>query len=287
MKKVFVGLCLLILAQSCVIDPDPIDVEIGQADPELVINSYWLPPSVFAIVLTQSFSALELGGDTLSENEIDFIDNLIVDPAEVILRFDDKEVELTKVLPGTFGSVEVELEPYVEYELEVTDLSTDDRLTAMTTVLPQIPIGDISYDFFELGDSSESIVRLKYVINDPPDEDNYYLLGQVLNSDLQIGGLSDLVMSNSNYQIISDKEFPDETVIEYEFNTTFVRGDTLTASLSNITEQYYDYLIAYKRLGNIFSGFLSEPVRSLPSNVEGGLGYFNLALPDYKEVILE
>lgn len=286
MKKVSIIVCLFLFMQACVINPAPIDVEIGQIEPEMVINSYTVPPSIFALVLTRSFSALAVG-DTLTENDGSFLTNLIVDPAEVIIRYNEKEVELTKLLSGAYGSVDVQLEPYVEYELQVTDLLNEDIMTAKTTVLPKVDLVDITYEDFAISDSLGSLVRLKYIINDPPDEDNFYLLGQVRLSESQLGSITDLIMTNSNYQIISDKEFPGQAPIEHSFNTSFMKGDTMVASLTNITEQYYDYLIAYKRIGNIFSGFLSEPVRSLPSNIEGGLGYFNLATPTYRQVILE
>jgi hypothetical protein len=57
-------------------------------------------------------------------------------------------------------------------------------------------------------------------------------------------------------------------------------------ALSNIPKGYYEYLAAYKRSGNLLSQLTGEPV-NLPTNVQGGYGYFALTKPSIKTVILQ
>ena len=290
MRNIYLGIAIILLGYSCVVNPDPIDVEIEDGPTEMVLNVVNFPPSIVAVSLSKSFSALLLDEDTIGTESIDLIENLIIDPAEVSIFYDGRAVELTKLIPGFYGSVDVELIPYMDYEFTAIDLTTDRTMRAETTVLPQVLIEDILFEENMNEDSLFLGNKLTYEINDPPDEDNYYLLSQSLlsQSQTEITGIGDLLNSDSDFQLLRDQELLGQTgQLTYDFTVNYAKGDTIIANLSNITEEYYNYLIAYRRLGNILTGLLSEPIRTLPSNVEGGLGYFNLALPDSKQVILE
>jgi len=63
-------------------------------------------------------------------------------------------------------------------------------------------------------------------------------------------------------------------------------GDSVAVSLSNISEEYYEFMKL--RIDNRFSlvEFVSEPV-NYPSNVAGGKGYFNLYIPDVRFFVFE
>lgn len=291
MRNIYLGLFILLFSQSCVINPEPIDVEIEDGPQEIVLNMVNFQPSIIAVSLTKSFSALLIDTDSIGDESIELLENLIVDPAEVIVSYDGRDVELTRLIPGFYGSVGVELIPNMDYRLTAIDLTIDKMMKAETTVLPQVTIEDILFEEIMSVDSLFIGNKLTYVINDPPDEDNYYLLSQsqFSEAETEITGIGDIFNSDSDFQLLRDQELFGQTgqQLSYEFNTSYNKGDTINVSLSNITEEYYDYLVAYRRLGNILTGLLSEPIRSLPSNVEGGLGYFNLELPDSRTVVLE
>ena len=70
------------------------------------------------------------------------------------------------------------------------------------------------------------------------------------------------------------------------FPRDYQPGDTIAVSLSNIHEDYYEFMKL--RIDNRFSivEFVSEPV-NYPSNVIGGKGYFNLYVPDVRFFVFD
>jgi hypothetical protein len=89
-------------------------------------------------------------------------------------------------------------------------------------------------------------------------------------------------------RLIDDTEFDGGQYAETfrVFPRDYEPGDTIAVSLSNISQDYYDFM--EKRIDNRFSfiEYLSEPV-NYPSNVVGGKGYFNLYVPDIRIFVFE
>jgi Domain of unknown function (DUF4249) len=81
----------------------------------------------------------------------------------------------------------------------------------------------------------------------------------------------------------------DGKVMQEEFKVLFrkfSKGDTVAVFLSNISEEYYAFLKARNDRRYNLSAFASEPL-NFNSNVKGGLGYFNLHVPDARIFVLE
>ena len=55
--------------------------------------------------------------------------------------------------------------------------------------------------------------------------------------------------------------------------------DSLVMTLSNINEDYFNFLSLRKRSQNLFTEIVNEPI-NYPTNVENGLGFFNTHFPD-------
>lgn len=64
-----------------------------------------------------------------------------------------------------------------------------------------------------------------------------------------------------------------------------IHGEIMTVSLTRtlgalqFSESYYQFLQVRENSGNFLTEITKEPL-SLPSNVEGGLGFFNTHFPD-------
>jgi hypothetical protein len=65
----------------------------------------------------------------------------------------------------------------------------------------------------------------------------------------------------------------------------FVPGDTLVIFLSNISEEYYKFIQLRLDSRFNFAEFLGEPA-NYPTNIKGGLGFFNLYIPHVEILIL-
>jgi hypothetical protein len=88
--------------------------------------------------------------------------------------------------------------------------------------------------------------------------------------------------------LIADDEFNGTSHSERfrVFPRDYQPGDTIAVSLSNISEEYFDFMKL--RIDNRYSfiELVSEPV-NYPSNVVGGKGYFNLYVPDVRFFVLD
>jgi Domain of unknown function (DUF4249) len=121
--------------------------------------------------------------------------------------------------------------------------------------------------------------------------ENYYLVTYSNISDLR-GGLSNISdnlfkFNDAKFHVFTDQNNGDGNEIEFKPNLALsAPGDTLVVGLSNITKDYYNFLSAYKRSGNLLSQITAEPI-SLPSNVQGGYGFFAMIKPNLKLVVIK
>ena len=125
-RMAFIALPLLLLFSSCV--PEPIDIQITPPEPEIVVASQILPDRVMLVALTRSFSALEIDAeyDTVSD---DFLNDLLVDSAEVMVSFAGRTERLFNLGNGIYGSLNTLQFPNETYTLSVFDSATSKRAT--------------------------------------------------------------------------------------------------------------------------------------------------------------
>ena len=284
MRKIltYVTCCLVLI--GC--EPEPLSIEIPQAETKLVVYTQNLPNQALIVSLSKSFSALVLPNDENSDSTITdslnavFINQFLVDSAIVTVIGPDYNDTLIKATSGFYIAPFFPFTPGNSYRLEAFDQSTGLSITSTTKTLP---IANFESFAAEKGDGKDSnIITLNYKIQDLPG-DNYYLVNIYTDSIPQSDflGLNDENTGRS--YIFTDREYPANEIIrenKFEYDQA---TDTIVATLTNISRDYYDFLLARNRAGN---SFLSEPV-SYPSNVNGGYGYFNLHFPSARIVELK
>ncbi len=289
MKNTIILFFACSILSSCVINPEPIDVIIPEAKPELVVSSFSVPPAIFAIAFTNTFSAISGITDTVNFQDKSLLNNVLIDSAEVYIDYKGKSKRLQKLLPGIYGSLDIELIENEVYSLKAIDLKTKREINATTKLMPKVQFDSLKSVLYQIDDTT-STHSFKYTFFDKPGTENYYLVTVSKPSFSILSGLEKTLsnLSNVNYQIYSDKLTGDGEKISFspEF-TNFKANDTLLLNLSQITKSHFDYLTAYKKSGSIFNSFLSEPVRSLPTNVVGGFGFFGITFKDPRVLILE
>ncbi|MDX1908070.1 MAG: DUF4249 domain-containing protein [Bacteroidia bacterium] len=275
---------------SCV--PEPVLIEIPQAESRLVVASQLLPGNFLLVNVSRSIGALEYSQqqtDTLSD---DILSRLLLDSALVVLTWPGGSDTLIELGAGTWISLATQLEVGVTYDLTVVDSLTGQTVRASASPLPIVPWDSVAYryvyDTIQFGGSFsvDTSVALHIQFTDPA-ADNYYLIN---NYRVRIPDSSALgqVVGTDNQQVtfLSDQLFKSPVYRDTLIYPGFGPGDTLAVTLSNISQLYYDFLTVRQRSGtNILSILLKEPV-SYPSNVEGGYGIFALQLPDVRVLIL-
>ncbi len=264
--------------------PTPLDIEIPEKDPEIVVFSQVIPNTLMSVILTRSISSLEFSeenGDTITNS---ILDNLLVDDAQVSITFDGQTESLIEVANGFYLST-FPL-PEVSTELTLNIESDGKKLNSTSLLLPQISFEEIIPSIERT--EKDTLVSIDYTIQDFP-EDNWYMInfytqgqssldstGLDLNSFFQRG-----TNVNTKTVVVSDKIFEGaryEGTIELpEISQT----DSLVVTISNINEDYFDYLSLRNTSSNFFTELTKEPI-NYPTNIENGLGFFNTHFPDVK-----
>ena len=276
MRKILTYITCCFILAGC--KPEPLAIEIPQAETKLVVYTQALPDRALIVSLSKSFAALVLpnneSNDTTKNDSINaaFINQFLVDSAIVTVIGPDYNDTLIKASTGFYIAPFFPFTPGNSYKLEAYDQSTGLSITSSTKTLPIA-----NFENFEakkgVGDNS-SIITINYKVQDLPG-DNYYLVNIYTDSIPQSDFLGLNGQSEERSYIFTDREYPENEIIrenKFEYDQA---TDTIVATLTNISRDYYDFLLGRNRSGN---SFLSEPV-SFPSNVNGGYGYFNLHFP--------
>lgn len=265
---------------SCL--PDPLEVEsLPRARPQIVVSSQMIPDQAVLVFLTRTFGALEASEDSDPEQLLNFIS---VDDAMVVLEGPLRRDTLTWLGNGVYGSSYIPLQEGEKYTLQIKSTELGEA-TATTAVKNRVNFSKIDAELFYNG-FDDTLAQITYSFNDAAQEENWYMINvqEVEQEDV----VDNLLNPRAFTILIADADFNGEAYGEQfrVFPRDYEPGDTIAVSLSNISEEYYEFMKL--RLDNRFSfvEFVSEPV-DYPSNVVGGKGYFNLYVPDVEFFVFD
>ncbi len=282
---VLVGMVAL---ESCVLNPDPLDIDIPVPEQYPVVSSFLFPPQEVAVTLTRTFSAL-LGEDSVDLQNDDIARLVFIDSAEVTMTYGNRTVTLEGIAPGVYASFEVEQIYNERYTLRAKDLRTGKSITAETVLMPQVNLDTVYPVLTYLPNLNDTLASFEYTFTDVPGAENYYLatytnIRELLNqASNPVSGLFNF--NQTFFHVFTDQNNGDGKPITYKPDFAGVYGDTIVVALSSIPKEYYEFLSAYKKSGNLFSQLVGEPI-NLPTNVRGGYEYFAMIRPKPKAVIL-
>ncbi len=281
MNKIILILFFIVSLISC--RPEPIEVELNEYEPEIVVASQVVPDYIMMVGLTRSFTVLSNAGYEGEGDSAMFAD-LLIDSALVTVESVSGIDTLYMISPGLFASVNELENPGGVYHLKVVDYDLNETATATSIMQKNVPLDTVIPSLHvEEGDTSVDIdLSFKDLVN----ETNFYVLS-VYSRNTNKGGLDvnsffDNGSNNIEYQELIEDKNKDGEVFERSFNLESVTTkDSLLVLLSNISEGYYNFLESRERSGNILSEITNEPV-NYPSNVNNGLGYFNTHYPSIR-----
>ena len=130
-------------------------------------------------------------------------------------------------------------------------------------------------------DYSSSFLRFKIKIDDPEDEDNYYMIS-FIGQDYPISFYSkEQVIENGNdgfmnYAIISDKIINGQSrtlLFDLEYYNFMEEVNTVDIYVNSISKEMYLYYLQLGKYSQSGSSFMAEPVM-VYSNITNGLGIF-------------
>jgi hypothetical protein len=265
---------------SCL--PDPLEVDsMPKANAEIVVSTQIVPDESLIVLLTRTFGALEASDDSDPQELLEFIS---VNDALVILEGPQGRDTLPLLRNGVYGGSFIPLEEGEKYNLYINSAEFGE-ISAATEVKRTVDFSKIDAELFYNG-FGDSLAQITYTFNDAPEEKNWYMINvqEVEREDL----VENLLNPRAFTILLADDEFNGQAYGEKfrVFPRDYEPGDTIAVSLSNISEEYYQFMKL--RIDNRFTfvEFVSEPV-DYPSNVVGGKGYLNLYVPDVELFVFE
>lgn len=261
--------------------PDPLEVKnIPKVKPEIVVSSQIIPDQGLLVLLTRTIGALDASNESDPE---ELIAQIAVTDAEVVLEGAAGTFILDSLGDGLYGGISIPFVAGEQYTLKVKSELLGE-VEATTTVLPQITFESVEASLY-YNNFDDTLAEVRYSLNDPANA-NYYMINvqEVEREDF----VENLINPRAFTTLVDDKSFNGGTFQETfrVFPRDYQPGDTIAVSLSNISDEYYEFIRL--RLDNRFSfvEFLGEPT-NYPTNVIGGRGFFNLYLPDVRVFVLE
>lgn len=276
-KSISYFLLLIVTLGSCV--PEPLPLEIDQLEEKPVIWSQVIGENGAILYFGRTFSALEFS-DTEDTASADFLNELLVQNAEIILRGAGDVDTLFPLTNGLFLTLNATLIPGETYTITARDLDKGLSTSASAVMMPQVAIDTVT---FQSIDTNTYNLRVRFT---DPSGPNWYAIHfySSYNDPLEIqdplestGVVRTVILSDIEYNTAS---------IDLNQELDFLESDTVYVSLNNIDEGFYNYLQQRSRGGNLFSQAISEPI-TYPTNVLDGYGIFSLYRPSVKTVILE
>ncbi len=267
--------------------PESLSIDLEQEPVKMVVSSQIVPNSVMVVAISKSISALEYSenyADANSGNNL--LDKILVKNAKVSVSYNGVTDYLSPIIgvPGIYTSTSTPQYTNVEYTLNVYNPETGNSVTSKATMLDIVPFNSVSAK--RLTGMNSGDITLNISFTDPPNELNWYMIN--IYTDQSGSQVENFFINDSESQetfLLSDIDF-----VSSQVNSSHVFSywgyDTLVTSISNISQEYYDYLLARKRGGSIFSTIVKEPI-NYPSNIEGGYGFFTTHFPDIKIVVVE
>jgi hypothetical protein len=278
-----VVLCLLTAALSgCLPDPLPVD-DIQALKPRIVVSTQIVPDQSLVVLLTRSFGALDANND--SDIEV-LLEQIAINDATVILEGNGLTDTLTFVETGVYATTFVDWEPGATYSLSVISPSMG-TVTSTARVEPPVIMESVQGKIYDTG--FDTLAQIDYAYEDLP-HTNYYMVNVQHVTTAETPEAEDFLNPDVFTHLVESGSEADGALVldsfRVFFRRDFIPGDTVTVQMANISEAYYDFLQLRKDNRFNFSDVLGEPI-NYPTNIEGGLGWFTLHLPDVRIIILE
>tara|TARA_B100000795_G_scaffold263279_1_gene242191 strand:+ start:882 stop:1757 length:876 start_codon:yes stop_codon:yes gene_type:complete len=281
LTPIFAAVSTLLFLTKC--QPEPLDITLPQYEPEIVVASQVIPDEIMFIGLTRSFTVLSSDGSNGSGDSSTFL-GILVDSALVTIEYSGLKDTLFKIAPGLFASLTTLDNPGTNYTLNVKDYLLNKTVYANSEMLTKIKFDSI----FPIINTSEidTTVSIHVEFTDNTNEQNHYMINVYSREIINLGLDLNSFFNNGENKIRSTVLFDDKDLIgdKYSFDIKIDNieiSDSIAISLSSISQDYYEFLKKREKSGNIFTEITNEPI-NYPSNIKGGLGFFNTHSPDIK-----
>lgn len=271
--KLYTLLIVGLMFASC--RPKPIDIQVDSAPSKMVVFSHAVPGNYMIIGLSKSFSLL----DGITEDQYN---TLLLSGATVQVTSGATTYNFTEISPGFYAS----LTPVQQTNesLHLTATHGDETVTATTNFTSLIPFSNVQPIVDKT--PTDTTVHIQMDFTDELNVDNWYMINVYKKNDAnnsQIDGVNFFANGSNLLEetiLLSDKEF-DGNYSEKKTFSGLHHEDSVVVTLSNISQEYFNYLSLRSDGGNVFNSLNLEPL-NYPTNINNGYGFFNAHYPDVR-----
>ncbi|MCP4438849.1 MAG: DUF4249 domain-containing protein [Aureispira sp.] len=284
------------LVLSCDSFERDIDIELPEIEKELVVECYLQPGQPYRVILTETKSyfenlqacpfvqgatvVIEHNGvrDTLTEASIylpgSCDDSTLSIPINypILLNTRFANYGSTKICPKDYNS---------DFKLEIHDHINNRVATAVTRILPPVPLTEIKTEFDEAGEEAYALVSAQ----DDGSQVNFYRL-MLHEGELADNSTFPPTANNPEFDaVIDDARFFNGKLVALGTSYKFSEGDTLIATIYHIDKTYHDYLETARDAQSNNGNPFGQPGTIL-TNIDGGQGVFTSLSYDRDTVIV-
>lgn len=279
-NRIIWGLALFSMFSACGNLEKEILVDLPDYEDQVVLECYLEPGKPFRLLLTKSASYF---APFPTQND-QFLENILEQDADVIIRHDGEEVVLSNQLffdPESgkiynyFSSTIVPEHFGQDFDLEIA-LQSGQTISARTQILPVVPIDSIVILFDE---EKDTLARAETYLTDDPDMANFYRRSLHLGS-LETEPEQDFVTDDA---VFDTEKFFFGTALDY------TEGDTLIFTIYHIDQTYFQFWRSVQQAilsnGNPFGQ--PSPIISSLDGTANAIGIFTGLSYDRVTTIIE
>jgi hypothetical protein len=280
--NIFLFLLLVIVVVSCT--PQPLDIDIPEAPSKPVMASQFIydsnsNQSVFTITLTRTLSVTKDRAPVIDSNGINVDENLFIQGAKVTLQTTGGTYELNEAELGVYIAINVGFQPGEVCKIEAKDAEGNTIVESKTIAMPVKVFSSVGIV------KREDKHILEYTLEDNPSTSNWYVVNYFTREQKDsVGRYNDpkfiarqLTEQKLDFELYTDADFVNG-IVKASKKLPPTDLDTMAVAVSEITKGYFDFLTVQKRYGKLINQLRGEAL-SFPTNVSGGLGYFNINQP--------
>lgn len=273
--KTIIAFMLLLVMMACG------NAEIEDVPDCLVVEGYIDAGGFPIVILTRSIHVTE------ERKSMDSLANYVERWARVAVDDGERTVVLTGMLnetyypPYIYTTGNMRGEEGKQYKLTV-DLDHE-HVEAVTTIPQRVQI-DSTYAV----QVSDTLYSIHALVRNEPDEDNYYMTFAYKSTDRPsfLPSALGVQYSNAGDALVDVPVNYGRRNIDRNRPMYYHDGDSVMIKVARINKDGYDFWRAYEDMNSLSSNPLMPVVNNLPSNIEGGLGYWMGYGADYRRVVV-
>ncbi|GJM31461.1 MAG: hypothetical protein DHS20C18_04620 [Saprospiraceae bacterium] len=248
---------LIFSLAACNLEQD-IEITFPEAENRVVVECYLEANRPFNMLITTTAGYF----DPFPTTDNQFLENILVDSAQVIIRHKGIQYGLANQVVFDFSSRQVfnyhssQLVPAdfdSDFELDIV-LPDGSTITGVTHILPAVPLDSVVVEFKS---PTDTLARVLTYFTDIPNQDNYY------RRMLHESSLDSL----PEQDFVVDDRFVEDSYV-FGTNYDFVVGDTIFNTIFHLTKDHYNFLQSVENATNANGNPFAQP-SPLISNLEG------------------